>query len=122
MRENPDAFGKREFQIVIMVMPLEEGGNTIPIAGRDLNVAGMLEARRDKLARLRADAEAFLAQVDNPYMVGLLRARFIKGMNWQAVAMQVGGGKTENGVKSAVRRFLNKRSIHTCADAPVSIS
>ena len=86
----------------------------IRIVGITPAVAEMMRERRNKLAKLRVEVEQFLMAVDDPHMASLLRLRYIKGLKWEDVAAQIGGGNSVSGVRSAVERFL--KSCAFCAE------
>lgn len=56
---------------------------------------------------LKAPAEEFFETISNIQLRMMFRFRYLHGMTWKEVADKLGGRNTEDGVKSAVYRFLN---------------
>ena len=52
--------------------------------------------------------ERYIVTVDDSLVRQILRLRYINGLTWVAVAMHIGGGNTEDGVRKAHDRFLAK--------------
>lgn len=50
----------------------------------------------------------YIEGVDDPQMRLILSLRFVNGLQWEQVAMSIGGGNTANGVQMAAMRFLEK--------------
>lgn len=48
----------------------------------------------------------YIASVDDSLMRQILSLRYINGLSWQQVAMSIGGGNTEDGVRMAHNRYL----------------
>lgn len=50
----------------------------------------------------------FIEGVDDAELRRIMHLRFIKQRTWQDVAMEVGGGNTEDGVRKRCNRFVKK--------------
>lgn len=50
----------------------------------------------------------FISSVEDSLMRQILTARFVDNLNWQAVAMRVGGGNTAATVRQRCNRFLRE--------------
>lgn len=50
----------------------------------------------------------YIATVDDSLMRQILTLRFVEGMSWRQVARGVGGNNTEDGVRKAVKRFVEQ--------------
>lgn len=50
----------------------------------------------------------YIVGVEDAYIAKLLRLRFVEGNTWPDVARKAGGGNTEDGVRKAVFRFVDK--------------
>ena len=48
----------------------------------------------------------YIASVDDSLMRQILSLRYIDGLSWNKVAMNIGGGNTEDSVRKAHNRFL----------------
>lgn len=60
----------------------------------------------DQIGKERNEIEEFIAHVDNSYMRRILNYRLIKGMQWEDIAIHMGGGNTAIGVRVAYHRFI----------------
>ena len=81
---------------------------TISITGDEVPSREGLNGRREELLALREDVERFLAMLRDPHMAMLLWLRYVKGLPWRRVADKMGGRNTENSLKQAAHRFLEK--------------
>lgn len=52
----------------------------------------------------------YIATVEDAFIGKLLRLRFVEGRTWRDVARKAGGGNTEDSVRKAVFRWLDKGS------------
>lgn len=52
--------------------------------------------------------EEFIASIKDSRMRRIINLRFIENLSWQQVANRIGGNNTENGIKSAFHRFIEK--------------
>lgn len=53
--------------------------------------------------------EEFIASVDDSHMRRIINLRFIENLSWNRVADRIGGGNTEDSVKKAFYRFMDKK-------------
>lgn len=53
-------------------------------------------------------AEEFIASVDDSRMRRIINLRFIEGLSWNKVADRIGGGNTEDSIRMAFNRFMEK--------------
>lgn len=65
-----------------------------------------LDTLVDQIGKERNEIEEFIAHVDNSYMRRILNYRLIKGMQWEDIAIHMGGGNTAIGVRVAYHRFI----------------
>lgn len=65
-----------------------------------------LEELNHKIEAGINDVEVFIVQLDDSYIRRIVRYKFIENLSWLKVAKKLGGGNTENGVKSAFHRFM----------------
>lgn len=61
-----------------------------------------------ELLEILNQVEEFIASVNDSRMRRIINLRFIENLTWQQVASRIGGGNTENGIKSAFHRFMEK--------------
>lgn len=59
-----------------------------------------------KIDRLIPPVEDFISNIKDIQLRMIFRFRYLHGMEWKEVAGMLGGENTEDGVKSAVYRFL----------------
>lgn len=52
--------------------------------------------------------EEFIASVDDSRMRRIINLRFIENLSWQQVAKRIGGGNTDETVRKAFYRFMEK--------------
>jgi hypothetical protein len=64
------------------------------------------------IAREEKAVLSFIETVGDERMRTILRLRFLRGLTWGTVANVLGGGNTEEGVKSACYRFLGPESCN----------
>lgn len=75
----------------------------------------LLYARKATLTSLEMElletlnsVEEFIASVDDSRMRRIVTLRFIENLSWNEVARHIGGGNTEDSVKKAFYRFMEK--------------
>lgn len=59
----------------------------------------------------------YIENVEDSLTRQILTLRFIHGLSWNQVAMSVGGGNTEDGVKKMCYRYV-KRNSKSCPECP----
>ena len=67
-----------------------------------------LEKRYEELLQVTNDVMDFIESINDSRMRMIVTYRFIENYTWEKVADAMGGGNTENGVKSAFHRFIDK--------------
>ena len=75
----------------------------------------LLYARKATLTSLEMElletlnqVEEFIASVNDSRMRRIINLRFIEGLSWNKVADRIGGGNTEDSVKKAFYRFMER--------------
>lgn len=75
----------------------------------------LLNSRKSTLELLEFDllqktneVEEFIASVDDSRMRRIINLRFIENLPWSKVASRIGGGNTEDSVRKAFERFMDK--------------
>ena len=65
------------------------------------------DAEFDALS-LEQEITDFISGIDDHQMRMIIQLRFVECLSWTEVADRVGGGNTENSVKKAFQRFMDK--------------
>ncbi len=75
----------------------------------------LLYSRKMVLAELELElletlneVEEFISSVKDSHMRRIINLRFVENLSWNKVADRIGGGNTENSVKRAFHRFMDK--------------
>ena len=68
----------------------------------------VLEHKRWELVLLKAETERTLNELNDSLLRLILSKRYIDGKSWAAVAIEIGGGNTEESVKMMEYRFFKK--------------
>lgn len=55
------------------------------------------------------EIEEYIKAVPDPLVRVAMRYRYIDGLSWVKVAMQIGGGNTADGCRMAVERYLSRK-------------
>lgn len=67
-----------------------------------------LEILKIDLVQKTRDVETFISSIPDSQMRRIINLRFIQRLSWNAVAMRMGGGNTDETVRQAFHRFMNK--------------
>jgi hypothetical protein len=51
----------------------------------------------------------YVAEVDDSYMRQIITYRHIDMLKWRDIAQKIGGGNTEDGIRMAYTRFVEKK-------------
>lgn len=65
------------------------------------------QRRIDVLTERKNAVDAYLRECDD-YFGLLLRWHYVEGRTWASIAMTVGGGNTDNGIRMACHRFVRQ--------------
>lgn len=94
------------------MQPFKIEGFPYPEYSRKKN---LLYSRKAILANLEMELvetinqiEEFIASLNDSRMRRIINLRFIDGLSWNSVADCIGGGNTEDGVRMAFNRFMEK--------------
>ncbi len=71
-------------------------------------IRAVILEKRSRCIAERERLERYIAGVGDSLVRMAMTLRFIEGMGWKAVAMRIGGGNTEDGVKKMVYRYLKE--------------
>ena len=94
------------------------GGLPDPVADRAIEEERIRQLIDGKLAEIqiqRGRIIEYIATVQDSFMRQIIYYRHIGLMSWRQVALHIGGGNTEEGVKKAHQRFI-KKSCPECPD------
>ena len=78
----------------------------------------IIQTKRENCLRERLRLERYIASVDDSLVRMAMTLRFLDGLHWQAVAMRIGGGNTEDSVKKMVYRYIEKQKTEQKKSAP----
>jgi len=99
-------------------------GTAVTLAGLPhIHCGDCAEKNAAQLAEIREAIEAkkqlclaeykrlmnYITDVDDSLMRQILTFRYVNGFSWVQVAMHIGGGNTEDSVRKAHKRFLDKQ-------------
>ena len=86
------------------------GGNPYAVSDTVAQIVLEREKKRDRIKILtekKTAIENYIAQCDEYYGL-LLRWHYIDGKTWALIALHVGGGNTDEGIKKACHRYVRK--------------
>lgn len=84
-------------------------GDKTAIAAEIADCRAVIEAK-NKLCIIEYNRlMRYVNGIDDSQMRQIISLRHINGLSWRQVAMSVGGGNTEGGVRLAYKRFLDRR-------------
>lgn len=68
-----------------------------------------LSKTEEELLDMTNKIESFVNAIDDSHIRRIIRFRFIDGMTWRQVAINIGGGNNEGSVKMAFQRFMERK-------------
>ena len=68
-----------------------------------------LSKAEEKLIDVASQVEIFVNSIEDSHIRRIIRFRFIDGMTWRQVAINMGGGNNEGSVKMAFQRFMERK-------------
>lgn len=88
------------------------GGNRLSVQERAIerleHLRRMYEYRLERYQKELIEVEAFIDGIDDVLTQQVFILRFVKGYRWSKVAMEIGGGNTEDSVRKVCSRYLEK--------------
>lgn len=81
---------------------------TARIAERRVEVESYIKFKAEQLQAARDEAVKFIWEIPDSLTRMIVFYRCVSLMSWRRVAYEVGGGNTENGVRMAYKRFIDK--------------
>ena len=102
---------EQELDELILRSSAHEGtGRSNAVSDSVAQIVLRREKTRERIKYLTAKknaVEAYLTECSDYYGL-LLRWHYVEGRTWAAIAMTVGGGNTEDGIKKACHRYVIK--------------
>ena len=68
-------------------------------------VRRMQDETDEALSEIRQNVD----EIEDEYIKAIITYRFINGMSWRQVAFRIGGGNTEDSVRKAYARYVDRR-------------
>ena len=68
----------------------------------------ILHALRSEIEQSTNDVLEFINSIDDSHVRRIVTMRFVDGMKWRQIALNIGGGNTEDSVRKTVERFLER--------------
>lgn len=72
------------------------------------DIKARIDYYHKEIEKHRAAVDNFISGISDMYLRTIFRLRFMRGCSWKTVAYVLGGGNSEDGVKSACYRYLKK--------------
>ena len=102
---------EQELDELILRSSAHEGtGRSNAVSDSVAQIVLQREKMREKIRNLTARktaVEVYLTECSDYYGL-LLRWHYVEGKTWAAIAMTVGGGNTEDGIRKACHRYIAK--------------
>ena len=73
----------------------------------NMRKATLCELEMELLETLNG-VEEFIASIEDSHIRRIINLRFIENLSWNKVADRIGGGNTEDSVRMALNRFMEK--------------
>lgn len=73
-----------------------------------ISAQATLEKLSVRIKEERCEIEEFIAHVSDSHIRRILNYRLVKGMQWEDIAIRMGGGNTAEGVRQAYHRFVGQ--------------
>ena len=100
--------------------PIMRGGLSIwPLENLVVRMVELENRIKESMGRaleLELKLRNFIHDAEDSHMRLILTLRFVDGLSWRTVAMRLGGGNTESGVRKAAYRYLKEQaqSLEEC--------
>lgn len=86
---------------------LEEENGT---KAQKARVRKIIQEKRNRIWRERERLEEWIAAIPDSMKRKVFTLRFVQGLTWVQVAMAVGGGNTEDGVRKMAKRYVQSQA------------
>ena len=77
------------------------------LAAEIVDLQTIIMARQIQYVHERARLERWIDEIPDSLTRQIFRCRFVEGMSWVEVSVQIGGGNTVDGVKKRCYRYLH---------------
>jgi len=98
-------------ELILKSKPYDlSGGNPPAVSDNVARIVVEREEARKRIDSLLAEKlaiEGYISRCE-PYYSVLLRWHYMEGRTWTAIAIKIGGGNTEDGVRKACHRYVVK--------------
>lgn len=81
------------------------------LAAEIVDMQDEIESLKAQIKDEKLRATSFIETVEDEQMRTIMRLRFIRCLEWKDVAAIIGGGNTEEGVKTLCYRFLRPKKM-----------
>lgn len=95
--------GKQHFKIEGIPFPEYRHKRTLLYSRK-----ATLELLKEDLLERTNEVEKFIASVSDSRIRRIINLRFLEDMSWNQVAGRIGGGNTEDSVRKAYKRYVEK--------------
>lgn len=95
--------GKQHFKIEGIPFPEYRHKRTLLYSRK-----ATLELLKEDLLERTNEVEKFIASVSDSRIRRIINLRFLEDMSWNQVADRIGGGNTEDSVRKAYKRYVEK--------------
>ena len=92
-----------------MVAGKIENDNMGLLPETEKEIEDIIKERLEKLQKAKKDVIAYVNGIEDSYMRQVVFMRVVVGMTWKQVANELGGSNTEDSVRRAYCRFLDKQ-------------
>lgn len=67
---------------------------------------GKLNKRKNELMNLAGETNEFIEKIDDSLVRQIISLRYVSGLTWEQVAVNIGGNNTADSVRKVAERFL----------------
>ena len=78
------------------------------IAAEIADLKGIIQAKRDMCVLHYNQIMRYVANVDDSMLRQVIMLRNLDMLTWRQIAQKIGGGNTEDGIRMAYKRFVDK--------------
>ncbi len=100
----------------VMLGGVPGGGNMLSVEERTIERLEQLRMiyayRLERYLAEKVEVEEFINGIDDVLIQQIFILRFVEGYKWFRVAMEIGGGNTEDSVRMACKRYLEVINTH----------
>lgn len=75
-----------------------------------VDLKAVIAAKQQQCIYERNRLERYIGEIADSMTRQIFALRFVNGLSWRQVAVSIGGGNTEDGVKKACYRYLRRKN------------